>query len=79
MPKNPTHIKDCDQTLSDWLLLVAVKVPPETVATWSDEQHQEAQQWAVKTHLRASDNRVRVPEKPAFVEEAERAVDKEIE
>lgn len=52
----------------DLLLLVSVEVTPALVEGWSEEQRKAAGNWALRVHLKASDNNtVRVPEKPSFV------------
>jgi hypothetical protein len=56
------------QVLSDILLLVGVQVPPEQVARWSDGQRLDAERWASAVHLDASDNTVKVPPKPEFLQ-----------
>ena len=50
-------------------LLAVVGLAPrlETVTAWSQEQRLEAEKWAVAVHLRASDNVVHVPQRPAFL------------
>lgn len=50
------------------LLLVSVDVPLADVQSWTNSQRIVAGDWALRTHLRASDNNtVRVPEKPSFI------------
>jgi hypothetical protein len=54
----------------DLLLLVSVEVAAEIIRGWSDLQREIAGDWALRSHLRASDNNtVRVPEKPDFIPE----------
>ena len=52
-------------------LLSVVGLAPrlETVTAWSTDQRDDAEKWAVATHLRASDNDVDVPQRPAFLPE----------
>jgi len=52
-------------------LLSVVGLAPkhETLAAWSPNQQRLAEEWAVATHLRASDNDVDVPQRPAFLPE----------
>lgn len=49
------------------LMMAAEEIAPETLAAWSDEQHREAQLWAVATAFAASDNAVKVPARPDFL------------
>jgi len=56
-----------DQALVDLLALVCVTVSPERMAEWTPEQREEAANWAVATHLDASDNHVSVPPRPVFL------------
>lgn len=49
------------------LTLVGLQPSLETIATWTDEQCQQAEAWAAATHLRASDNDVDVPIRPGFL------------
>jgi hypothetical protein len=53
------------------LCLVDVRVPIEVIRGWTPEQLQTAGDWAVRSHLRASDNSTRVGRKPAHVDTAE--------
>lgn len=53
--------------LVDLLSLVGVTVTEDDVAGWHPAQRNEAQTWAILTHLSASDNDVRVPAKPDFL------------
>ena len=64
----PTWKRD-NQATSYRLLLTSIdEVPPEVVATWSDEQVKAADVWACSVHLNASDNEdIKVPPKPAFL------------
>lgn len=54
-------------TLRDLLALVSVSVSLRNLRRWSDEERALAEQWAAKSHLRASDNIVRVPPRPPCV------------
>lgn len=67
------HVKDkfalTDQGLVDMLSLVCVTVPPERPAQWTQEQREQALNWAVAVHLDASDNDVTVPPRPEFLPE----------
>lgn len=58
-------------SLADLLLLVGVKVDASDVAEWTVHQQNLASDWAAKTHLRASDNPVRVPPMPEFLKRFE--------
>jgi hypothetical protein len=50
------------------LLLADVEVPITTIEEWTEEQRRAAGTWAMAIHLDASDNDVRVPPKPMFLE-----------
>lgn len=54
--------------LHDLLLLVCYVVPKKVIKAWTPEQRKLAETWAAKTHLRASDNPVRVPPRPSFLD-----------
>lgn len=59
-----------DSVLVDILSLVGVEVTEEIVSTWTDSQCNEAENWACKLALKASDHSyIRVPKKPTFLEE----------
>jgi hypothetical protein len=63
-----------EQLTLDTLSLVGETehVTAADVASWTDEQCQQAEDWALATHFYASDNpRVRIPPKPAFLEQPE--------
>lgn len=63
----------CD-LLETCLLLVDTKVPRELICRWSVKQRAIGEDWAIRLHLRASDNNtVRVPQKPDFVTKAEKS------
>jgi hypothetical protein len=51
----------------DLLLLADLKVSLIEIREWSGWQIEQAENWAVAVHLRASDNGNRVPPKPAFL------------
>lgn len=53
--------------LSDLLLLVGFKIEPYHVAAWTPENQKAAEEWAVATHLVASDNDVKVTDRPGFL------------
>ena len=56
------------ETVRDLLLLVGVDCDEFTLASWDARQRMEAGNWALRIHLRASDNNcVRVPPRPAHV------------
>lgn len=66
MPKKwPATRKD--QAISDLLGMVEVDAAVDVVVKWSDEEAFAAMHWAWKSHLRASDNIVKVPPMPAFL------------
>ena len=58
-----------DSVLVDILSLVDIIVTEEIVSTWTDVQCELAETWAAKYYLRASDNIVRVPKQPEFLEQ----------
>lgn len=51
----------------DLLLLVSIRVSVKAVLSWTPEARAAADRWAAKSFLRANDNIVRVPPKPAFL------------
>lgn len=57
-----------DSVLVDILSLVDVTVTEEEVSTWTDLQCLLAENWASKYYLRASDNLVKVPNRPKFLD-----------
>lgn len=50
----------------DILALVGHKVTKSEVRIWTNERYDKIVDWASKVYLDASDNPVRVPEKPTF-------------
>jgi len=52
----------------DILLLVCIKVPLAHIRRWTPKQIEAAEKWAGAMHFRASDNIIRVPPKPTFLE-----------
>ncbi len=52
--------------LRDLLELVGWTAPPEAIATWSLRRRVEAEVYAVRVHLSAGDNPVRVPPRPSW-------------
>lgn len=60
------------RSLQDILLLVDEYVTLRVLRTWTPRQRRAALVWAGKTHLRASDNPVRVPPKPRCLRGAKR-------
>ncbi len=59
-----------DSVLVDILSLVSVTVTEEIVSTWTDSQCEEAEDWACKLALKASDNLyIRVPKQPEFLKQ----------
>jgi hypothetical protein len=58
-----------DMATRDLLLIVGIDASRETIAQWSDRQVKAAEAWAGSAHLRASDNYVRVPNRPSFLPE----------
>jgi hypothetical protein len=53
--------------LSDILGLVGVHLSPSRCAELTAGQQEEAEKWAAKSYLKASDNNVRVPKKPEWL------------
>jgi hypothetical protein len=53
--------------LKDILSLVGVVVNEAELGSWRKEHCEKAREWAVKSYLRASDHKVRVPPKPDFL------------
>lgn len=52
------------QPIQDLLLLVGYDVPNKEIAKWSEGRIAQVKKWAFAVHLRASDNIVRVPNRP---------------
>ena len=64
------QFKDPDpQVISDILSLVGYEVSAQAVAAWPFRKQIDALVWAGRTHLRASDNIVRVPARPDWMGE----------
>lgn len=57
--------------LRDALSLAGVTVHQENLESWTELEMAVAYDWAVRVHLHASDNRVKVRDKPTFVLAAE--------
>lgn len=57
------------ETLRDLLLLVGWTAEPATIAAWPLVKRVEAEAYAVREYLRASDNIVRVPPRPRWMGE----------
>lgn len=55
----------------DLLLLIPIKVSLKEIRRWTPQQVEAAEKWCAAIHLRASDNIVRVPPKPKFLEKYE--------
>ena len=45
-----------------------VDAPLADMRAWPEDDLELAEEWAIAVHLRASDNRVRIPHKPAFLD-----------
>lgn len=60
------------QVVRDALLLAGVQVREEDARTWSNLKAAEAYDWAMRTHLAASDNEITVPLRPSFIPGPER-------
>lgn len=65
--------KVTDEVLLDVLALAGVMLLPEHIAAWAGMERHVAYDWAARVHLHASDNRVKVRDKPSFVQAAEDA------
>jgi hypothetical protein len=61
------------ELVSDALGLAGVGVTPEAAEPWTRFERLLAYDWAVREHLRASDNLVRRRERPSFLPSARRA------
>lgn len=59
----------------DIIGLVGYDVPLVVLTSWPDDLINQAEKWAVKSHLKASDNNVRVPKFPMFLEGFERKLE----
>lgn len=55
------------RVLRDLLALADKDVSNRTLLKWTEEERKQAEKWAALTHLRASDNNVRVPPEPEHV------------
>ena len=53
------------ELLCDFLLLVGEYVPVETIASWAPMERAIVGDWAARTHMDASDNRVKLRRRPA--------------
>ena len=62
------------EVLRDLLLLVQEDVTVETIEGWTEPQRAAVRAWAGALHLRASDNDVDVPARPAFLDDGEEIV-----
>lgn len=64
----PVWQRNDEATYHTLLLVSGHAVTPDVIASWSDEQCQQAEQWAMAIHLQASDNDgVEVPRTPECV------------
>lgn len=61
--------KESARELRDLLSLVECVPPLKAIKVWTPEQKDQAQNWAAKVHLRAGDHIVRVPDRPAFLDQ----------
>jgi hypothetical protein len=59
------------QLVTDVLGLVSVTVPPAAAEPWTRMERLLAYDWAIREHLRASDNPVPRRDKPSFVTAAQ--------
>lgn len=55
------------EVLQDLLLLVGVEIDATVIASWTPEQWEQAENWAVKAFWAASGHRVQVPSRPLFL------------
>lgn len=53
--------------LSDILLLVGYAISPDELKKWKKRERDLVEKWASRSYLRASDNLVHVPKKPAIL------------
>lgn len=68
LPQDTAWYRDEEKTYCILLLVGGHKVTPDVVASWSDEQCKQAEEWALCTHVHASDNDdVEVPRVPVCV------------
>ena len=71
--KSPSKVHPMSDAYTDWLVIMPMldkgeELTVETVESWTQEQRDEAVQWASANWFRASDNAyVRVPPKPDFL------------
>jgi hypothetical protein len=65
-PRGPLTIN----AISDTLLLIGEDTTDEVIRTWNAKQRLQVYDWAIRTHLRASDNIIAVPSKPACLRKA---------
>jgi hypothetical protein len=57
-----------DEQLQTILLLVGVELPLVVLQTWTVEQREQVEEWAIATHLSASDHDdIPVPERPGWL------------
>jgi hypothetical protein len=63
----PKDYFDTD-TVVTLLLLADVDASAETIASWTPEERHSAGDWALRSHLRASDNLNRVPARPPHID-----------
>lgn len=61
------RIPTAEETRDLLLLVRSYEVPLSKIETWTDVERAQICAWAGAIHLRASDNIVRVPEKPALI------------
>jgi hypothetical protein len=62
--------------IHDMLSLVMENPPPaEVIASWSDEDRQEVEDWAEIEHLYASDNYIRRKPMPEVIKRWQKSVD----
>lgn len=56
-------------TVRDALLLINIAVPYSKIEKWNTETKREVIAWAIALHLAASDNNVKIPPKPAVLDQ----------
>ena len=57
------------EVVRDLLVLANVFVEKEGISKWTKEQRNEASTWAAATHMKATGQKVKVPDRPEFLPE----------
>jgi hypothetical protein len=77
-PAGNEGVVNADICFNSLLVVGDVDVTEEQVATWTQDQMDRAYDWAMRVHLRASDNDdVFVPERPDLIPRSARPVSKD--